>query len=133
MALSIHQSGLILFYDLYPYTWFVIITMQLLFVTSSILGYKYSFKLSVTRRTNLDERYNQPQLKRLLTKYIILTTVVSGLSTVLNLIGTIRIYGSDLLNSLTDIYASRVYESQTVEVIPYIGSFIYIALPLIGV
>ena len=72
-------------------------------------------------------------MKRLLTKYIILTTVVSGLSTVLNLIGTIRIYGSDLLNSLTDIYASRVYESQTVEVIPYIGSFIYIALPLIGV
>ena len=132
IAVGIHESGLIVFYELTAYTWAVILFVQVLFSASCLLGIKVRIKIGERPEPSC-YRVDEDKLKRQLKKYIVITTVVAGISVLTNLYGTINRYGTHLLASLTDIYAARVYKQDTVDTIPYIGSFIFIALPLCGV
>lgn len=132
IAMGIHQSGLIVFYPLSWYTWFIIFLMQSLFACSCFLGSRMGVvieKRSIKPRPSINEK----KLKDQIIKYIIITTVFSSISIISQLIGTIARYGTNLLDNVTNVYAARVYNQDTIESIPYVGAFIYIALPLVGI
>ena len=132
IAVGLHESKLITFYELSGYTWFIIFLMQTLFVVSCFAGIHSKLVIGNFRPTSSNEVDNK-ELKKQIKKYIIITTSVASIAIFTSLYGTISRFGTQLLSNLTSIYAARVYNQETAKTIPYIGSFLYIALPLCGI
>ena len=132
IAVALHESRLITFHELSAYTWFIIIFMQTLYVISCNAGMRSRLVIG-KYRPEANHIVNNEELKSQLKKYIIITTCVAAISVLINLYGTISRFGTHLLENLTDVYAARVYNQDTSDTIPYIGSFLFIALPLCGI
>ncbi len=128
VAVCVHQSGLIEFYQLTGFCWIVIYFSHFLFVSGCVVGWKVGESYESTYFEEIDE---QLQKKELLNA-IILTLFLAGIAICANLKTMISIYGFNLLEKIVRIYADRVYELEKIETIPYLGSFMLIALPLLG-
>ena len=128
VALTIHESGLIVFYKLSYFTWLIIIIVEILFACGCYMGNKIKF-YNRPENDNSDDRIFKREIK----KWIIITTIISGFAIVFNFFNVVMVYGFDLLGSLTDVYSDRVNNVIQLESIPYLGSFIYVALSLNGI
>ena len=128
IALTIHESGLIIFYELSFFTWFIIMLIQIFFIIGTFIGNKIKLSKKNTKKNDYDENILKNELK----KWIIITTVISGIAILFNFWHVVKIYGLDLISSLTDVYSDRVNNLVEIEAIPYLGSFIYIAFSLNG-
>lgn len=125
-SVGLHESNLILYYDLSSFCWFIIIISQLMFTIGCYFGKRIKHKNEIII-------YNNELLKIELKKGILFTTFIAAVAIVGNFITAINIYGSNLFDNLTDIYADRVYQTRDIESIPYLGAFIFILMPLSGV
>lgn len=122
-AILIHQSGLIYYNELLPRTWIFITISYIFFCGFSLLHKPNSFP----EMTSVKDDRN------IIKKYLIITLLIASLGILSSIVNIISIYGTNLLYNLTNIYAARVYDNVDFQVIPYVGSFIYIALPLAGI
>ncbi len=129
VAVCIHQSGLIEFYQLTRFCWIVIFFSHFLFVGGCVLGwFIIGKKVSYERYGCVDEKLQKQELL----KGIVLTMSLAGIAIVANLKTMVAIYGFNLFDKIVRIYADRMYDLETIETIPYLGSFMFIALPLLG-
>lgn len=130
IAVGIHESGLIIYFEILPFTWFVIFFMQIVFVICSYIGFnlKSSQKTTVYR-----ECVDSVRLKKEIKKWLLIASLIASIAVVGDFITIIRIYGTDLLKHLTDIYSDRVHQNIDLTTIPYLGAFSYIATSLAGV
>ena len=129
VALLLHESGLIMFYELRWNTWATVFLCQAVFVAVCWMASKIKMSNSNIDLTTVDDG----ELKRKIKKYIYITCIVSGIAIVGNYIAMVEIYGSNLLTAITDIYADRINQRTEIEMIPYLGAFVYIAMPLSGI
>lgn len=125
-AVVLHQSALIDFYDLSFFTWIVIIGGEFLFAMGCFIG-------AHLKGRSFCIEYNESELKKQLSKYIAITAILSGVAIVGNYLALVAYYGTDLLAQITQIYSDRVHGGTEIETIPYLGSFIYIAVALLGI
>lgn len=129
VAVCIHQSGLIEFYQLTRFCWIVIFLSHFLFVGGCLLGW------FVVGKKDSYEQYgyvNEILQKHELLKGIVLTMSLAGIAIIANLKTMVAVYGFNLFEKVVRIYADRMYDLETIETIPYLGSFMFIALPLLG-
>lgn len=123
IVVFLHQSGLIVFYNLSFFTWIIVIVMQLIFIAGCTLGGK--IKINTKKSDYAD--------KERLKKAIIITMIIASIAIIPNILMSINTYGINLLSNTTLIYSDRINDSRLYETIPYLGSFIYISISLIGV
>lgn len=129
VAVCIHQSGLIEFYQLTRFCWIVIFISHFLFVGGCILGcFVIAKKDSEAQYGYVDETLQKQELL----KGIVLTMSLAGIAIIANLKTMVAVYGFNLFEKIVRIYADRMYDLETIETIPYLGSFMFIALPLLG-
>lgn len=127
VALFVHQSGLIVFYELRPFTWFVIIFMQIIFVCGCI------FSLNLKTKINDNKpKFNQTIRKKYLKKFIVISVFISGIAIIGNYILYARVYGFNLIDKITQIYTDRVNDVVSIPSIPYLGAIILLVPILIG-
>lgn len=124
LAVLIHQSGLIYYYPLSLFTWLVIFLAQIVFSVSCFIGKRYD-----TEKYVLTEEENE-QLKHQLNKYILITLSLASVGVLSSIYNIISIFGTNMLANITNVYAARVSGMEDFQLIPYVGSFIFIALPL---
>ena len=127
IALTLHQSGLMRFNELRPLTWIVIIFSELIFAFACVVG------ASSVRRKYVSRNYDQDSLKSQLKKYIWISLAIGGITIIINFMVIIRQYGIFLIAATTDIYHDRLEGDIDYESIPYIGSLINVALPLLAI
>ncbi|WP_405334968.1 O-antigen polymerase [Fibrobacter sp.] len=128
VAVLVHQSDLIVFYNLTPFCWVVIFASHLLFVLGCIVGWN----LNIDEKPIEIECVSVEQLKKWMLVGIVVTMSLAAIAIVANLKTMISIYGFNLMEQIVLIYGDRVNETQKIETIPYLGSFIFITLPLLG-
>lgn len=128
VAVFAHQSGLIIFYNLTPFCWMVIFASHLLFILGCIIGWN----LNIDEKPIMIESVHDVQLKKWMLVGIAVTMSIAAIAIVINLKTMISIYGFNLMEQIVLIYGDRVNETQKIETIPYLGSFIFITLPLLG-
>ncbi len=126
LALLIHQSGLIVFYELSAFTWIVIFGGEFLFASGCFLGTSIKAKKYVN---TIDKEELRKQLK----KYIVITLCLAGIAIVGNYYRYVQYYGTDLLSEITEVYYDRVNNKVSIESIPYLGSLIYVTMGLLGI
>ena len=128
VAVFVHQSGLIVFYNLTPFCWMVIFASHLLFVLGCIIGWN----LNIEEKPIVVECIRDEQLKNWMLVGITVTMSLAAIAIVANLKTMISIYGFNLMEQIVLIYGDRINETEKIETIPYLGSFIFITLPLLG-
>lgn len=128
VAVLVHQSDLIIFYDLTLFCWMVIFASHLLFVLGCIIGRH----LNVDDKPIVIECVGEEQLKNWMLAGIAVTMSLAAIAIVTNLKTMISIYGFNLMEQIVLIYGDRINETEKIETIPYLGSFIFITLPLLG-
>lgn len=128
LAVFIHQSGLIFYYNLTPFCWMVIFASHLLFILGCFIGWN----LKIDEKPIVIECVHDEQLKKWMFIGIAVTMSLAAIAIVANLKTMISIYGFNLMEQIVLIYGDRVNETQKIETIPYLGSFIFITLPLLG-
>ena len=128
VAVFVHQSGLIVFYNLTPFCWMVIFASHLLFVLGCIIGWN----LNIEEKPIVVECIRDEQLKKWMLVGITVTMSLAAIAIVANLKTMISIYGFNLMEQIVLIYGDRINETEKIETIPYLGSFIFITLPLLG-
>lgn len=128
VAVLVHQSDLIVFYNLTPFCWVVIFASHLLFVLGCFVGWN----LNIDEKPIEIECVSVEQLKKWMLVGIVVTMSLAAIAIVANLKTMISIYGFNLMEQIVLIYGDRVNETQKIETIPYLGSFIFITLPLLG-
>ncbi len=125
-AVLLHQSGLVAFFPLSLDTWVVIFLGQILFALGCYVG----MRIQVAAPPLLpDAAAMQVTLKR----YMILSVLLSGIAIIGNYLLMVAHYGNDLLGVITQIYADRVNSTADIPTIPYLDSFIYVAIALAGI
>lgn len=130
IAVGVHESGLIYYYDIEPFTWFVIFLMQIVFNVFSYIGFNlktHQKTVDVTRSIDLET------LEVKIKKYLLITSLIASIAIMGDVIATVKNYGSNLINNLTIIYSDRVHKNVDITTIPYLGSFVYIATSLAGI
>ena len=130
IAVLIHQSGLIIYYEMEPFTWFVIFFLQSIFVAASFFGWRIKCLDKV--RSDVDDLSKNRLIQKKIEKYIVLTSVISGIAIIGDFFIVVSVYGRDVLNHITDIYSDRVHQNVDLTTIPYLGSFVFIATSLAG-
>lgn len=128
ISVCIHQSGLIVYYELNGFTWIVIFFSHLLFVMGALSARIFE-KTVIEKEPFVLEDVQ----KKLIYRFVILCLCVSGFSIVLNVRMMILRYGMNLFENMMVIYQDRLTDSLRTEVIPYISSFLFIAMPLLGI
>lgn len=128
MAVFVHQSDLIFYYNLTPFCWMVIFASHLLFVLGCIIGWN----LNIDGKPIIIECIRDEQLKKWMFIGIVVTMSIAAIAIVANLKTMISIYGFNLMEQIVLIYGDRINETQKIQTIPYLGSFIFITLPLLG-
>lgn len=127
LAVGLYSGNLIEFYDLSYFSWIVIFLGHLLFVCGCLLG------VYVKPVHSMSIEHNDCLLKKNIFLGILVTLLLSSVAIVGNVKTMMSIYGVNLYENVIQIYADRVNESQKIETIPYLSSFIFISLPLLGV
>lgn len=122
LALTIHESGYIVYNELSVLTWIVIIFSQICFCFGFLSVKKRYIKPTKTIDTAL--------YKKNIEKYLWICTIFSAISILSSLALVISIYGTNLIANVTNVYADRVNDNVDYQVIPYIGALIYVGLPL---
>ena len=129
VAVAIHQSGLIEFYQLTRFCWVTIFISHFLFVSGCVIAWLVNTKENDSMyNIDIDESLQKKELLR----GILVTMSIAGIAIVANLKTMVSIYGFNLFDKVVRIYADRVYELEKIETIPYLGSFMLIGLPLLG-
>lgn len=128
VAVLVHQSGMIIFYNLTPFCWMVIFASHLLYILGCIIGWN----LNIDDKPIVVECIGDKQLKNWMLVGIALTMSLAAIAIVANLKTMISIYGFNLMEQIVLIYGDRINETEKIETIPYLGSFIFITLPLLG-
>ncbi|MCF0125034.1 MAG: oligosaccharide repeat unit polymerase, partial [Clostridia bacterium] len=128
IAVTIHESDLIVYYDFHIFTWIVILVSHVLFVLGCVVAKLFYHTEVFSILSN-----NEHEQKVYLHRAIFLCLVVSGFAIVANLKMMIEIYGFNLFENLMVIYQDRLENDLRTELIPYLSSFLFIALPLIGI
>lgn len=128
VAVFVHQSGLVYFYRLTPFCWMVIFASHLLFILGCFIGWS----LNVGEKPNEAESVCDVQLKKWMFIGIAVTMSLAAIAIITNLKAMISIYGFNLMEQIVLIYGDRINETEKIETIPYLGSFIFITLPLLG-
>lgn len=131
ISLLFHQSGFIYYYDMTWYTWFVIYFCQIIFTFACCIEHSFGFYQKNATQPFYYQR--DDVLKKTLRKYIFITLVVSGTAILINLSFIIETYGTDLLLVVTDVYDDRVNEGIDLQKVPYLGQFIFVTLPMLGI
>lgn len=131
VALTLHESNLIMYYDLSWATWATLFGMQALYVCGCLLGKKLAC-LKGKKTEILKEEENSSFYRRQLKLYLIVTICLASIGIVGNAIIYMQYYGFDLWNKLSDIYYDRVHNVVSITAIPYFGSIIYVSLSLLG-
>ena len=122
LALTIHESGYIVYNELSFLTWIVIIFSQICFC----FGFLSVKKRYVNPTKTLDTAIYKKNIER----YLWICTIFSAISILSSLALAISIYGTNLIANVTNVYADRVIDNVDYQVIPYIGAMIYVGLPL---
>ena len=128
VAVFVHQSGLVVFYDLTPFCWIVIFASHLLFILGCFIGWN----LNTDEKPIEAECVCDEQLKKWMFIGIVVTMSLAAIAIIANLKAMISIYGFNLMEQIVLIYGDRINETEKIETVPYLGSFIFIALPLLG-
>lgn len=128
VSVLVHQSGMIIFYNLTPFCWMVIFGSHLLYVLGCIIG---SY-LNTDDKSIVIEHVGDEQLKKWMLFGIAVTMSLAAIAIVANLKTMISIYGFNLMEQIVLIYGDRINETEKIETIPYLSSFIFITLPLLG-
>ncbi len=128
IALVFHQSGLLVFNELMPATWAVIIGGELLFVGGCFIGAKLKFK-----EKPKTESVSPEVIRKRLQIAIIVTTLVASIAIIGNYIYAVRHYGGSLLLSIVKIYNDRVNNVVSLKSIPYLGPIILSSAALVGI
>lgn len=127
IAVCTHASGLMVFHEMRPFTWGVIFFSHFLFIGGCFLGTCIHRSPIV-----LFHERNDLLTKKQMLYCIWVTLALSAVAIIGNIKTMISHYGFDLFSKVTQIYADRVNELEHFETIPYLGSFIFISLPLLG-
>ncbi|QHJ70551.1 O-antigen polymerase [Planococcus halotolerans] len=128
-ALTLHQSGLINFDKLSLKTWIVIIGIQLIYVLGCYIGRKI---IPYTNKEKFVETTSKNDEKRL-KMVIIFVALISAIAIITNISMFISIYGFNLIKYTNQIYASRLNGANNIDTIPYLSSFVFIALIFSGI
>lgn len=128
VAVFVHQSGMIIFYNLTPFCWMIIFASHLLYILGCIIGWN----LNIDDKPIVVECVGDKQLKNWMLAGIAVTMSLAAIAIVANLKTMISIYGFNLMEQIVLIYGDRINETEKIETIPYLGSFIFITLPLLG-
>lgn len=128
VAVLVHQSDLIVFYNLTPFCWVVIFASHLLFILGCFVGWN----LKIDEKQIVIECISDEQLRKWMLIGIAVTLFIAAIAIVSNLKTMISIYGFNLMEQIVLIYGDRINETEKIETIPYLGSFIFITLPLLG-
>lgn len=127
VAVFFHECGLIYYFELTMFTWSIIIGMQIIFSVFCILGSEIQF----SPHKNIVN--NDIVAREKLAKYIIICIFLSGFSIMVNLYHVIEVYGFMLIGAISDIYFDRVNQTQEIEMVPYLGAFLPVAMSLLGI
>jgi len=106
----------------------VIFASHLLFILGCIIGWN----LNTDEKPIVVECIQEEQLKKWMLIGITVTMSIAAIAIVANLKTMISVYGFNLMEQIVLIYGDRVNETQKIQTIPYLGSFIFITLPLLG-
>lgn len=128
VSIAIHESNLIVYYEFKWFTWFVIFVSHLLFVLGNFVT-----KLFYKENRNENSVVDDGLQKKIMLKMILVCLCISGFAIVANLRMMMNLYGSNLFASMMVIYQDRLENDLRTEAIPYLSSFLFIALPLLGV
>lgn len=109
LSISIHESGLISYYEITGYTWSIILYFQLIYISGCLLGKrlsKFYFKSKYKKRD-----FNERRI--LLLKWIIIFSVISAISIIPHVVTTIRTYGVNIFENSSTIYFDSISDSDT--------------------
>lgn len=127
VAVSVHESGLIEYYELNLFTWIVIFVSHLFFVLGNVVEKLFIFEKETPSLVDFD--LQQIYVRRVST----ICLVVSGCAIVANLKMLMDSYGFDLFSKMMVIYQDRLQNDLQIEAVPYLSSLLYVALPLLGI
>lgn len=127
VSVSIHESGWIVYYDFRGITWLVIFGSHLLFVLGNVIA-----KLFYEGDDSLIPFVDETEQKKLLYRIILVCLSISAFAIIANVRMMINLYGTNLFENMMVIYQDRLENDLRTEAIPYLSSFLFIALPLLG-
>ncbi|SHH94252.1 oligosaccharide repeat unit polymerase [Clostridium collagenovorans DSM 3089] len=127
----LYELKFIYYYKLSIKTWSIIFLMQGLFSIGNFMGVLiYNIKVHKKNNTLLDENI----IKNKIFKVIMISSLISAISIIPNIVSLIKVYGiNGLFSSIGDIYNNRVNGTGENIYISYFGPFIFIALMYTGV
>ncbi len=132
VALTFHQSGLILYYPLQRFTWITIFVFQTLFMIGCLIGKILANKYSNSHQELLVE-IEAESAKKLIKIFIIATTILASVGIIGNTLIYMRHYGFNLFSKMTQIYYDRVNNLVSLPNIPYLNCFLFVSFALAGV
>ncbi len=128
VSVAIHESDLIVYYDFKWFTWIVIFVSHLIFILGNIIA-----KLFYEENKSSYLDVNEILQKKYLFRGILVCLCISGFAIVANIKMMIALYGTNLFENMMVIYQDRLENALRTEAIPYLSSFLFVALPLLGV
>lgn len=124
ILLVLYELKLVYYHELTYYTWAIICTFQLLYIIGCVVGNKIAFKRTYFDNKNIDIRFE-------LKKVILMLTGIASVGILSNVILAVRKYGFNLVQYIVNLYSDRL-AGNIDSGIPYLGTFIYIALIFSG-
>lgn len=125
IVVVLYEIKLIQYNNLTYKTWLVLIIFQIAFFMGNYFGTSVWKK----EKTNAKNICFDENVKKRMFNVIVITTLISSISIVPNILSIIGKYGiTNLIASISEIYSDRVNQTQTTIYISYFGPFIFISL-----
>jgi len=115
LCVSLHQSGLIYYYELTNTTWIVLISSEVIYVIGCMVGVMFSKNRIQKKSYSIN---NLESLRKTLRHYIIILSLIASLSIIPKLFYVVRIYGINLISNISQIYLDSITEKMN-----YAGTF----------
>ncbi|MGB4437971.1 MAG: O-antigen polymerase [Sedimentibacter sp.] len=137
LMLIAFELKLIKYYDLTFTTWSVLISFQLAYSIGCIAGHTNLKKNRYTINRKIDNNdyagVISKKIEKRLELIILVLSAISALAIIPNLISLINRYGINIFEVTNKIYSDRLTGNQGIELIPYIGTIIHMAVILSGI
>jgi oligosaccharide repeat unit polymerase len=138
IMLIAYESKLIYYYDLSAYTWLVIILFEIIFIFGCILG----VGITPVKIKNYDDyraEYfinGKNVLEKKLKRMILILSAIAAIAIVTGFISMLQYYDTNIFGAIdmqNRIYNERLDGTNKFLKIPYLSSFLYLALILTGI
>ena len=122
-VILLYEMRLVYLYDISIFCWVTVILFQTIYFGTCYLGDKFIISNGEYREFDKD----------IVWKMIIILSTISAMAIIPNFINFVHRYSFNFMDQMNSVYSDRLTNSRGYELIPYLGTFSYLAVVFSGI